>query len=54
MLYVDYIRRTTPAERLLNQLFLGLEGAKEAHEHWHIQQERDEQEQEQAAIDPRS
>jgi hypothetical protein len=31
MLYVDYMARTTPQERLANRLFLALHGAKEAH-----------------------
>ena len=54
MLYSDYIQRASPQERLLNQLFLGLEAAKETHERWHIEQERDIDDTHGLAHDPRS
>ena len=54
MLYSEYIQRTSPQERLLNQLFLGLEAAKDAHERWHIEQERDTDDTQGLTHDPRA
>lgn len=54
MPYSEYVQRLTPQERLLNQLFLGLEAAKEAHERWHLDQEREDGAQDGTTIDPRS
>ena len=53
MLYSEYVQRTTPAERLLNQLGLGLEAAKDAHERWHLEQERDTEDAAPTHYDPR-
>ena len=53
MRYPEYIRITTPQERILYQLFLAMESAKEERAHKRAQQEAEDERLAQAAIDPR-
>ena len=53
MLYSEYIQRTTPLERLMNQLFIGLSSAKDTHEQWHSDLDHEEIEAATEAIGPR-